>query len=131
MKLEIGEELVEPTMSEQDIFMRWVTLIADTSAIWNPEFYGAVHSIGTVFGRPAEMRYTYVLGNSFADIHVQAKEDEPDSQVRFKIFVQKLQGVQVHVQHGSGEIFLDASKPTNFQMYDLQALVNFIQEQLK
>lgn len=131
MKLDIGEEQVAPTMADQDIFMRWATLLADTSAVWNPEFYGTVHSIGVMFGRPAELRYTYVLGNSFADITVNAKEDDPESEVKLKIFVQKLQGIQVYVQHGSGVMNTEGVMPTNFQMYNLQALVEFVEEQIR
>lgn len=135
MKIEIGEEVVEPTMADQDIFMRWVTLVADSSAVWNPEFYGTVHSIGKMFDRPAELRYTYVLGNSYADITVNAKENEPGTEVQFKIFAQKLQGIQVYVRQGSTgqeDAVLEAlsNPPTNFQMYNLQALVDFVKEQI-
>lgn len=130
MNLQTGKQEVTPTMADQDIFMRWATLVADSSAVWNPEFYGTVNSIGAVFDRPAELRYTYVLGNSFADITVHPKPEDQDSGVQFKIFAQKLQGIQVYMRHGTGNLEVGTTMPTNFQMYDLQALVNFVKEQV-
>lgn len=132
MKPAIGETVVEPTMAEQDIFLRWVTLIGDSSAVWNPEFYGTTRSNGTIFGRPADIHYVYTLGNSYAEIHVAPQGDDPETQVTIKIFGQRLQGIRVHVLHGPGEIDVTDEKLVGrvFQVYGLDDLVNYVKEQV-
>ena len=122
----------EPTMEDQDIFHRWLNMVSNRDNVWKPETYGSFTSVGKMFDRPAQIEYVYCLGNSHAAILVHPLEDKPETGVDFRIFVQQLQGIQLYVGNPGAANGCDFSLPVrNYQLYNLQEMVNFIENRCK
>ena len=120
---------VHPTMAEQDIFLRWVTVIGDSSLVWDKEVYGHKNSVGLVFGKQATIDYTYCLGNSFADIIIHKNPEDPeDTGMRFNVYVQKLQGIQLYESIGEEPFSHEGERPMNFQVYNLGQMVEYVRK---
>jgi len=124
-----------PTASEHDIFLRWVALVKDRANVWDPTKFGTVTSIGEIFGKQARMTHVYCMGNAFADITIHGEEGKDVPAVRIHIFYSSLQGIQVYhtyddleVQKGTEE---DPVRPENFQPYQLEKLIGYIEGLVK
>jgi hypothetical protein len=116
-----------PTMAEQDVFLRWLTMVQDNKFVWDKEAYGHKTSFGTIFDKLGSITYTYCLGNSFADVTIHADKENPDDKGgRFYMYVERHRGIQVFYRNGEEEFDITGMMPDNFQVYDLQKLVDFV-----
>lgn len=124
-----------PTMEQQDVLIRWSEKVLNEENRFDPNAFGTVTSIGTVFGKPAVLKAVYCLDNSFADLRVDIGGEDPEnSRVRIFIMFKAMQGIQVFLNYGDVAddnllIKIDMSRNSkSLPPYAMPTLLDYLKE---